>query len=323
MIVKQRKKPIKALKLEALLRRLPSEHQKIDILKKELRKCLAGYNGEKAIDFYLLQLSGDKHLVLHDLRLPDSTGHYIQLDITILTAGFVVILEVKNIAGTLLFDDVFNQLLRISKDDVQALPDPLLQVERQKHQLHCFLEKHNIKNLPIVPLIVISNPSTVLKADERRRNISQKVIRAAALPLKLSNLYNQFPNELFTQKELRKLSRLLIKNHCTANPDILSQFHIQKNEILPGVYCPDCFYIPSKRKSGSWICPQCNSRSKDAHILSLKDYSLLISNQLTNKSIREFLCLNSYSIASKLLVSLELSHTGEGKGRKYELPYSD
>lgn len=48
MIVKERKIPLSILKLQALLRRLPSPHPKVPVIMKELNKKEAGYRGECA-----------------------------------------------------------------------------------------------------------------------------------------------------------------------------------------------------------------------------------------------------------------------------------
>ncbi|MFL0364403.1 hypothetical protein ACH0BF_15460 [Pseudobacillus sp. 179-B 2D1 NHS] len=53
MIVKERKVPVKILKLEALLRRLPDHHIKRPLIEEELAISKAGFRREQSIDFYL------------------------------------------------------------------------------------------------------------------------------------------------------------------------------------------------------------------------------------------------------------------------------
>ncbi|WP_243292865.1 hypothetical protein [Bacillus sp. FJAT-47783] len=57
MIKKERTKPIKLKKLEALIRRLSSTHPKRPLVQKELAKHLAGYRGEQSIDYHLSHLA--------------------------------------------------------------------------------------------------------------------------------------------------------------------------------------------------------------------------------------------------------------------------
>ncbi|MBA9028191.1 nuclease-related domain-containing protein [Peribacillus huizhouensis] len=75
-------------KLDALVRRLPENHPKRPLVEKDLAKRLAGYRGEKAVDYHLTEVSKKQSLILHDLRLKART-HYFQLDTIILTQSFI------------------------------------------------------------------------------------------------------------------------------------------------------------------------------------------------------------------------------------------
>jgi hypothetical protein len=95
-------------------------------------------------------LPKENYLIFHDLRLKN-TEYYFQIDSLILSPYFALIIEVKNIAGTLHFDPVFDQLIRKLYDTEQGLPDPLSQVRKQTNQLYKWIEAHNIPILPIEP----------------------------------------------------------------------------------------------------------------------------------------------------------------------------
>ncbi|PKG22089.1 nuclease-related domain-containing protein [Niallia nealsonii] len=129
MIVKKLKIPESILQLEALLRRLPSNHSKFPLVKKELNMKLAGYQGEKNLLFPLSFIDDKKYSILHDLRLSDG-NHYFQIDVLILSKKFALLLEVKNYAGELYFDTEFHQLIRKKEESTSALPYPLTQLKR-------------------------------------------------------------------------------------------------------------------------------------------------------------------------------------------------
>ncbi|WP_209125534.1 nuclease-related domain-containing protein [Alkalihalobacillus sp. BA299] len=318
MIKKQRSIPLKILKLEALLRRLPLEHPKRSQIKEALAKSLAGYNGEKAIDFHLSFLPEERYTILHDLRIPHNDRLYFQMDTLVLTPKFLLILEVKNINGSLIFDQTFQQLIRTSNDVEEAFPDPLLQVERQKRQLDMWLLKHKFPPVPIKTIVVISNPSTIIKAAPNK-----EVIHAASLPNKLIMLDKFSNKEILTLKEIKKLSNLLIKQHQPRDQNLLQQYQIPHTDILTGVHCPECFRIAMIRKRGKWVCPECTTHSSDAHIFSLKDYSLLIDKEVTNQQVRTFLNIMSTTVAKKLLIASNFEQIGENKGRKYKLEFPE
>ncbi|WP_216831270.1 nuclease-related domain-containing protein [Alkalihalobacterium elongatum] len=314
MIKKNRSVPIKIQKLNALLRRLPFNHPKKSRLQEELAKSMAGYNGEKSIDFHLSFLDPRAFIILHDIRMDDGDGRYFQIDTLIFSTKFALLLEVKNISGTLIFDRTYNQLLRIINDKEEGFPDPILQVTRQKKQLGEWWVKQKLPLPPISSLIVISNPSTIIKSAP-----SNQVIHAASLPYHISKLTQQFKEEILTQKEMKKLSSLILKQHVSLDQDLLNQYDILKEDILTGVHCPSCYHIPMQRQRGTWFCHACQSNSIDAHKLALIDYKLLIGDTISNNQFRHFCHISSKSIASKLLAALELEPIGNRKGRKYKL----
>ena len=323
LIKKERKIPIKIKKLEASLRRVPFNHQNRKRIEDALAKSYAGFRGEQSLDYHLTCFSNEEYFIFHDLRLPGIENTYFQIDTLVLSKRFVLILEVKNISGTLFFDQSFRQLIRTTNDKEDGFPDPLLQVRRQKLQVESWLKKHQFQSPPIVAFIVISNPSSIIKTDSHHKELFQTVLHAATLPTKVELLENRYQKEILTTKDLKRISRLLIKQHTQANPDVLKQFQINKSEILPGVHCPDCLMLPLIKKRTGWFCHNCEVTYKNAHIQSLMDYFLLIRPTITNQQFREFLQIQSMSTTTKLLNALNSQHSGRFKDRKYELSFSE
>ncbi|MFV2047371.1 nuclease-related domain-containing protein [Metabacillus sp. YM-086] len=103
MIVKKREIPLIILKLQALLERIRPGQIKVPEIKNDLSKRLAGYKGEKAVDYQLSFLPEDNFYILNDIRLKES-GRYFQMDSLLLNRYYLIKLEIKNIAGTIYFD---------------------------------------------------------------------------------------------------------------------------------------------------------------------------------------------------------------------------
>ncbi|WP_261129354.1 NERD domain-containing protein [Bacillus sp. Marseille-Q3570] len=74
---------------------------------------LAGHSKNTLI--YLRKLPQEKYFIFHHIRLP-SGNSYFQMDIILLSRRLFLFLEVKNISGTLFFEDKFNQMTRINED---------------------------------------------------------------------------------------------------------------------------------------------------------------------------------------------------------------
>ncbi|MEH7332649.1 nuclease-related domain-containing protein [Neobacillus drentensis] len=92
MIIKKRTIPLVILILEALCRRL---------------------------------LPIDKYMILHDLNLPDGDSN-CQIDTLLLTPEFALIVEVKNMAGKLIFDTENEQFTQINNDKEKGYQIQLL-----------------------------------------------------------------------------------------------------------------------------------------------------------------------------------------------------
>nr|WP_276310196.1 nuclease-related domain-containing protein [Bacillus salacetis] len=90
-------------------------------------------------------------------RLFDGT-HYFQIDSVIITGKYILIVETKNMPGTLNFDTEFNQLIRTNEKVEEAFSDPMIQVKRHKAQLRKWLACLHLSHLPIESLVVISTP---------------------------------------------------------------------------------------------------------------------------------------------------------------------
>ncbi|RID84778.1 NERD domain-containing protein [Peribacillus asahii] len=320
MIIKPCEIPIKARLLEALLCRLPVAHPKRPVLESELGKCMAGYRGEQSIDSVLAVLPEKEYLLFHDLRIP-STPYPFQLDILILSSSFFLILEVKNIAGEIYFDDDFHQLIQTKHDQAQAYDDPILQVNRQRTQLLQWLTPKRAPTIPVETLVVSANSLTIVRA--KNKEVTEKVVRRNSLALKINSLAKKHQEDILSKKELKRLTNLLLKAHTPYIPKLLTTYKISATELLTGVQCPNCRALPMKRKWGKWHCQSCSYCSSDAHLAAIRDYALLIKPTVTNRELRDFLRLDSASVAAKWLHSMNLPYTGSTRDRVYHLNWHD
>jgi hypothetical protein len=321
LLIKERTKPLRIQMNEALLRRLPSRDPIRKEIEEDLAKRRAGHRGEQSIEYHLSFLPEKDIFIFHDLRLPFG-NNYFQIDTLIITYRFILLIEVKNISGTLLFDTVFKQLIRKSQDKEEGFLDPISQVKRQKLQLKLWLDSYDFfPSIPLEHLVVFSQPTTVLKADNGQHQVQKRVIHAEQLYDRFQSFQQTYSQDLVDHRAVKKISRLLLKQHKPQTLDILSTYHIPPTNILTGAQCESCSYLPMNRVYSKWVCPQCQAPSKDVYYQAVLDYFLLISPTITNKQCREFLHLHSETTAYKLLSSMKLSHNGKTKDRVYLSPF--
>lgn len=317
VIVKERKSPDFIQRMEALLRRLPASHSKRVLIENDLAKRKAGFRGEEAVDYFLKHLN--EFTIIHDIRLAGGNDDFFQIDALLLYSNFILILEIKNISGTIYFDSAFNQLIQIKQDNERGFLNPLIQAKRQQKELTKWLNDLKI-SMPVEYLIVNSNPSTVIKTSSYHKNALDRVLHPDQLPDRIERLKMKYPLEILTAKELKKLGRSLVKKHCPANYDVLSYHDIQAKEIITGIQCPSCSRFSMKRARGTWKCAACSAPDKEGHIKALQDYFFLIDSSITNHQFRSFTRLSSSNIAKKLLTALSLPYSGEKKSRTYHIP---
>lgn len=318
MIGKRRVKPVSLEKLESARRRVPKNHPKAQLIKERLAISTAGYRGECAVDYPLSRLPEKDYSIFHNIRLKESS-HFFQIDTLIITLKFALILEIKNFAGAIYFDEKLNQLIRTIDDRKEAFRDPLLQIYFQENQLKIWLQKHGFSQLPVISLIVISNPNTLIETSQASKSIYQKVIHNEYLPVKIQQLEKNYPQQKLSEKELKKLIRLIKKQDTPLDSPLLAQLEIPELALIKGVHCPQCSLLPIPKKYGGWRCPNCSSKNKYAYLPSIKDYSLLINPNFTNREIRNFLEITSPDYMHRLLICKEIASSGATKAKIYSL----
>jgi Nuclease-related domain len=318
LIKKMHGPPIKILKLYALLKRILSNHPFKQEIEAELRKLEAGYKGELSLDYHLSFLPDKEYLILYNVRLSYKT-FFFQIDTLILHTNFILILEVKNIAGEIYIDTDFNQMIRNRHETSEVFPDPILQAYKQKERLENWLFTKNHPDLPIEYRVVLTNSRTLIKNTSQNQLVLDKLIRSERLVYEIKKLTAKYTKPVVTQKELNRIANRLIKSHVSPDPDVLSQFQLLKSDILPGVYCSQCQFLSMERVKGTWWCPTCRVKKKDAHIEALADYALLVNPTISNKEMRHFTNLQSLSTAARVLSQMNLPSTGTTKNRRYSL----
>ncbi|GHH96817.1 nuclease-related domain-containing protein [Neobacillus kokaensis] len=316
MIGKERGIPIFILILEAILRRLPKFHVKYPLIVEELERRWAGFRGEEALDFYLRSLLDDEYIIFHDLNFPDDE-YNCQIDTLLLTSRFALILEIKNMTGKLTFDTENEQFFQ-NKDGIEkGFSDPIAQAERHQKFVQQLLAKHNMPPVPVDYLVVISNSNALLAFKGNNHKVIKRVCKSHSM-LKRIPLYEQkYGNVKLTPKDLRKLSKLLVKLNTPPTKYILQNYGIKKSDLKFGVHCPTCDYLPLSRKKLKWYCPSCQSFSNNAHVYTLLDYFLLFDLKITNQLFREFAQITSPDASGRMLRSVNLKYSRANKGRYY------
>jgi ribosomal protein L37AE/L43A len=302
---------------EALLERILKNHLKIPLIEQDYKGWRAGYKGELQTDYRLSFLPEKGFHIFRDLRLADESWHF-QIDTLILTLRYILLIETKNFSGALFFDKDSEQIIQTKDDQEKSYDNPINQVRMQAWHLKRWLRQHKFHVPPIYHLVAISNSSTIIKTNDS--SLNKLVVKGDVLLSRVLQIDEFNSNTVFTDKELKKLSKLLIKKHTPHHPDILKPYSLTQDDLQKGIQCPSCSSYGMRREKWIWSCPVCEHKSKTAHHNTVKDFFLLINPTIKNQTCREFCTGVSTKTVSDLLTSMNLPSTGTKKGRIYHMP---
>ncbi len=320
MIVKQRGKLVELMRLEALLRRLPDSHHKKEMILQDFKKKNSEVRGEREVDYPLRFLNDQDYLILHNVRLADKNG-YFQMDTLILTKKYILILEVKNWYGTILFGEN-GQVTRIGDDQKEeGFANPIPQVKTQTHRLQKWIQSKNLPFIPIKFFVVISYPSTIIKSISSKTPIPKEVIHNNQLFFQIEELDSELSSSGIRMNQLKWLSEEISKCHESPTENILKKYNLTLEDLQKGVICPVCTIVPMIRKKKKWLCRHCNHFSKRAHLFGLDDFVLLVGDTITNRGVRDFLLIDSPHVAKRILNGfVKIGNTSK---RRYQLTLSE
>ncbi|WP_223703408.1 nuclease-related domain-containing protein [Sutcliffiella deserti] len=318
MIIKNREKPFRLLAHEAAMRRVPKTHSKFPQIEKEFYRLHYGYKGEEAMDYFSSFLPHENYKILHGLRVPDTKGRFFQMDSLLIAPSHCLILDSKYISGKLEFDEDTGSLIRHNEAGEERVGDPLAQLSRHKIQLSAIINELKLPMIPIHTQIVITHKSATLI--KKSSTLLNKIVFHTNLPTRMKEIDNIHKSTSFSNKEINKLVKALLKSHYADSFNIMDFYELDACDYIKGVICAKCSHAPMKKTYQKWVCLKCGHNEIDPLPQTIKDYPLLgLGNTITNKEFREFACIHSISIASKEFLTLNLPHQGSKKGRIYYL----
>lgn len=292
------------------------QHPKRFQIIKELKRRKKGFRGEQSLDYDLRFLPYHSYQILHDLRL-FVFGKHFQIDTLVLTPKVGFIIEAKNLSGRIYYDHKKKKFMQMLQGVSEPIDDPLIQVTRHQKQLHEWLRYRSFNGYPIIPLVAITNPSTIIEAPENHEH-NWPLFNSVHVVEKIQKIEEQFQTR--RSMELDSIRDTLIYEHSPKDQDILDKFSIDVSEVMGGVLCPSCSKLQMNYVKRKWQCSFCKHRSKNAHLQAIADYLLLINDSITSKQFREFVNCSDPYLAARLLSKSGMPYSGETKGRVYYRP---
>lgn len=314
MIYKKREVPKILAGQRMLLRRLHPTHSNYARLQKDFYNSQAGFSGERDFDYQMREFKPDyPHAILHDIYLQQDHV-YFQMDSLLITPSFIVLFEVKNMAGKLLITQNPTQFIKEELNgDRIVLKSPIEELERKKHFLIRWLKDKGLE-LPILDFTVLAyhNELTI------ENLTTDKVAFSYEMPNRLRRL--GMDKEFLSERQISRLAQQFTQSHREFNPyPLCKKYEIQVQDIQSGVYCTSCENSQMSWISKTWRCSYCGHRDLKAHLPALQDWYCIIGPHITNKQLRQFLSVTSRHTARRLLTTPNTHVTGSDRAAIYRI----
>ena len=301
----------KLIYLEALVSRLEADDEEFIPFQEAYYRVQAGMAGEEKMQRTL----ADYHFknsfkIFYNFECINEKGFSHQIDALIITTRFLLVIEVKQISGTLFYKPAFHEFVRQTEEGIiENFLNPFDQVYRHQLLVSHLLSSWGIQ-LPVFSIVVNAKIKTKLDSSLN----GSPILHLSGLPKFLEKLNENYAE---TKVNLLDLENKLLAISCR----LPVRRKIERHRLRNGVLCEKCeFQHVMYYHHGSWVCPQCGEKNREAIFLALHQYRVLIGDRITNRELREFVGIDCKAIASKLLKRLNFQQFGKGRGVYYLIP---
>ncbi|MEH7176340.1 nuclease-related domain-containing protein [Neobacillus vireti] len=311
--MKERSDSLTLKGLMAAQSRLTANHPMISVIASKQSMIEAGIGGEQQVSEVLNRYRFPfKNNIFHDLSL--SSDSYFQIDHLLKTPNYGVILETKNLAGSLEFRDNPPQLIQKREDgQIKYYESPVEQLERNIELMSAWLSQRNI-DFPLYGAIVLAYPKQHVEIPPA----TTKILFPNMIPPFIKSLPQE--GKSLDTSTFNWLSSELLRNHHTYIPKpIFESYQIPLRDVQPGVRCESCGKIGMVKKPRTWHCPFCKVNNHLAHRGTLVEWFLVVKRTITNRECREFLNIKDKYTANRILQSMNLKSQGSYRDRTYSI----
>ena len=253
-----------------------------------------------------------KYYLFHNVSFFSES--YFQMDILLISPYFAMVLEVKNISGSIEIKKNPSILIRTKNNGaINSYKSPVPQLQEYIYQLTQLFSQNKVK-LPVQGAIIFAFASScVISAPTDTTIILTNEVRKF---LRGIDTNHQFLKD----EELDRLKDLLMNKNKEFNSFPLSRhYSIDPLEIKTGIECANCGFLGIKKTIRNWICPSCRKFTKSPTKKTMRDYFLIYKETINNQECRRFFHLENKHAASRILTNSQLIKTGQAKNTKYTM----
>jgi len=301
------------------------------LLKQDIKNLEYGILGEKKIEFELKN-SHMPMYVLHDVYLEEGE-HTAQIDYLVFSKKLCFIIESKNLYGDIEINNAGGFIRtttfgRFKKKE--GIYSPVTQNQRRMDLMKKIRvkSKGNILTRPFSeklfdeinrPVVVLSNPKTVLNAQSAEKEVKDKVIRADQLVKYIKDAYKQSNRLPLSDKDLLMWAHSYFALHKESVKDYTKKYEKYKL-ITNKVDIGHTVSLTTKKKSAVHKKPQTENSTV---LKELKDYRLNKSREEEIKAYYIFSNKQLKALVEKMPKSKKELQSVEGFGVTKVSKYGD
>ncbi|XKH49619.1 NERD domain-containing protein [Chryseomicrobium palamuruense] len=297
--------------LEIFYAQLPHYHPQKSYIESQLKNIKTGERGESKVFRYLEEVTfKEPPMILRNFIAQVHVRRVIQIDLVIITRRYILLIEVKNIAGHIKFNSVPAQLIRtLPETPPQAFDCPFTQLDRN---LNGFSTLFPDLQLPIYTALVWANASATFDFSSQPPHT---FITLKRLPLFVQQL-EQLPLVL-PDNEVKKLQQKIItKTQFFQEVPFSKRYRIERTELLEGLFCPTC-HSALKRFVRTWVCKVCNVKAHELIALNILSQFAIHGPVLSISEIRKQLPEIGADAIRKVLLQAGYAAEGNTNARVY------
>ena len=293
---------------ESLRRRILTQHKTFPLLEEKIQRAEAGIFGEMLVTRELSELSHPHFDWIANFQFLSPQNITYQIDFILILQNCLVILEVKNITGVARYMPHSHEFQRIkSTGEIDSFRNPFDQAFRHQQLLEMLLKKLNI-SLPVFYAVIMTNPNCTIDSSLKGYPIFHLSY--------LRRYLNDLQSNATTQKvNIQRVKKQLLKHSQQIPPQKI----VTTDELIRGIICIQC-NGQMNYTHGISNCLKCGYKSRLGIHETIRDYYLLIGDQITNEKLRWFSLIESKYTASKILSRLAFEKQGKSVATTYTIP---
>lgn len=233
---------------------------------------------------------------------------FIQLDTIILTKKYLLIIEVKNIIGSLTFQTHKGQVIRTLDGVKTPFECPITQINRHIHSL----EQLHLA-LPIFKAIVFSSNRVILE----NIPLGEPIFFRKNLPPFIHNL-NKKEDRISTSEFNNLIRKIQSMQHAMQRKPLCERWNIHPDTLIKGFLCKVCRKPLCKVSNKTWKCQQCEGIDRNPIVHNIDDYFLLIKDSISTAECMDFFRLSSSHEAYYMLKKCNLVNINNARKTVYK-----